>query len=99
MKICFLKTVKVDDSRDMLFASKNCKLNKHLFFHGHDLIAGDGKSQFLDTRHSHLSISVMTIFNDDVFIESFIVIATFLAQYLFLKSLYGYTSAIYFEEF
>ena len=38
----------------------------------------------------------MTIFNDDMFIESFIVIATFLAQYLFSKSLYGYTSAIYF---
>ena len=28
---------------------------------GHDLIAADGKSLFLDTKYSHLS---MTIFND-----------------------------------
>ena len=40
----------------------------------------------------------MTIFNDKMFIGSFIVITTFLGQYLFSKSksLYGYTSAIYF---
>ena len=56
------------------------------------------KSSFLDTGHSHSSMSLMTIFNDEMFIGSFIVIATFLGQYLFSKSksLYGYTSAIHF---
>ena len=39
----------------------------------------------------------MTTFNDEMFIEPFIVIATFLRQYLFWKpKSHGYTSAIYF---
>ena len=41
----------------------------------------------------------MIIFNDEVFIGSFIVIVPFLGQYLFsmFKSLYGYTSTIHFR--
>ena len=41
----------------------------------------------------------MTILNDETLIRTFTVIATCLEKYLFLKSksLYGYTSAIYFK--
>ena len=42
----------------------------------------------------------MTTFNDKIFIGAFIVITTFLGQYLFSKSKsqYGYNPAIYFGQ-
>ena len=50
LKIWFLKSPNVDDSRDMLFASKKWKLKKTFVF-SHNLILGDGKSPFLDMEH------------------------------------------------